>query len=488
MFKRNAWFTGITNVFLLIPVGQSLKTAITVRIVDLVVDWTMASTRYRGTSLLQRLRILFLAVVLGLAGCNLFDNDNNDNNEPPLETGLQTISSGGAEREYFLQLPSDSDDGNSIQASALGDDTRKPLLFAYHRYTGSYQYWVGANRPSDLVDVVGDEAIFIAPKGLEDAADKRTWGGQADVDFFFDILAEFDRRGLQYNPNRIFVAGHSIGSEFTHQLGCNHGDVIRAIVIVAGGLLKNDCVGSAAVMMFHGSNDPLTSDNSAAASRQYWVLYNGWDVDAFVPAYEGLCDDYSFPDQPDNVPYPVLWCEHDQGHQWPSFASETAWDLLRGLPEMEPTPAAPPGGGAERATPPVDANLTFQINVPAEINRPLTSEIFLRPLSFIDNPTCSAPDIVLGAASVEDLLIAGEVSEPITVPITYALSGVPEFPSDDWALIITIYVEGGGGTSGISIPGVDYDLAVPVSLVAENTDIVMSDVLDITPVVNVCPF
>jgi hypothetical protein len=49
-------------------------------------------------------------------------------------------------------------------------------------------------------------------------------------------------------------------------------------------------------------------------------------------------------------------------------------------------------------------------------------------------------------------------------------------------------VEGGGGTSGISIPGVDYDLAVPVSLVAENADIVMSDVLDITPVVNFCLF
>ena len=148
----------------------------------------MASTSYRyGETLFVRcLRILLLAAVLGLAGCNLFDD--NDNNEPPLQTGLQTISSGGAEREYYLQLPSDSDDGNSIQASALGDDTRKPLLFAYHLYTGSYQVWVGENRRSDLVDVVSDEAIFIAPNGLEDAVGKRTWGGQADLDFFLDGL------------------------------------------------------------------------------------------------------------------------------------------------------------------------------------------------------------------------------------------------------------------------------------------------------------
>ena len=72
----------------------------------------------------------------------------------PLATGLQTTQSSGVEREYYLQLPSDYDDGNAVQATALGDDTRKPLLFAYHGYTGSYQNWVGENRFYDFVDVV----------------------------------------------------------------------------------------------------------------------------------------------------------------------------------------------------------------------------------------------------------------------------------------------------------------------------------------------
>ena len=99
--------------------------------------------------------VLLCAVALFASGCVL---DDDDDTAAPLETGLQTVQSGGVEREYFLQLPADYDDGSAVQATAIGDDTRKPLLIAYHGYTGSYQNWLGENafyhRGIPVADVV----------------------------------------------------------------------------------------------------------------------------------------------------------------------------------------------------------------------------------------------------------------------------------------------------------------------------------------------
>ena len=88
----------------------------------------------------------------------------------------------------------------------------------------------------DLIDVVGDHVIFIAPQALDDSGGNAVWGGQADLDFFIDMLRELSERGLQYNADKLFVVGHSNGGGFTHELGCAHGDVFRAIVPAAGGL------------------------------------------------------------------------------------------------------------------------------------------------------------------------------------------------------------------------------------------------------------
>ena len=439
--------------------------------------------------------VLLLAAML-LNACMFDDDDNVSSPAAPLATGLQTIQSGGVEREYYLKLPADY--GTVATPAALGDDTRKPLLFAYHGYTGSYENWVG-KAPDydpntayyDLVPTVGDEAIVIVPNGLQDASGERVWGGTKDLDFFVDILADLDLRGLQYNPNKIFVAGHSNGAGFTHELACAHGDIIRAVAVAAGALVSTDCVGSVATLMMQGNNDPLTNAGLARGSLSYWVLYNGWNEDEFGAATVGPCDDYSLvvDAKPANVPYPVLWCEHTQGHSWPDYGSAMVWSWFKGLPEVLPTPDAPPGGGSERATPPRDAYLTFQIQAPAEINRPLKGAATLRPRSYIDTPTCSAPDVILNANfSLDGQLVPGQLSEKITIPITYfTFSGGVTFPSDEWALSVTVYVEG-GSTSVIPTPGVDYELATPVSLIDRNLDINIDEVLTLKPVGNPCGF
>ena len=459
-----------------------------------------------GSRKLQHFKVLLVLIVFGLTGCN--DDAGDPVGQPvvPLESGLQTITSGGVEREFFLALTgaagqagvasagagmsqvAANGDGMS-QVAAHENDADRPLIFALHGYTSHYTVWVGETRSNDLIDVVGDHAVFVAPQGREDASGNTFWGGEPDLDFFVDMLREFSERGLVYNRNKIFVVGHSNGGNFTHLLGCAHGENFRAIVSWSGSLTSTDCVGSAAVMFMHGGDtDPLGSIDIALATRQYWVLYNGWDSDAFVPAYTGRCDDYSFPDQPDNLPYPVLWCLHDQGHDIPNFGSEVAWDFLTSLPEVEGTPDSPPGGGAERATPPIDAFAVFQLDAPADMPRPLRGAFSFRRLSHIDNPTCSAPDIITRPQwSPDGLVIAGQVSEPIRIPFTYQTfpgGGTLTFPSE-WALSITVYVE--GGSDGVTpTPGVDYNTITPVMLVSRNTDIVIDEVLPLGLVADLC--
>ena len=461
---------------------------------------------------MQHIRVLFVLIVLGLTSCGWLDNDDIERSSQlgvaPLESGLQTMTSGGEQRELFIQFPPDSGTASAgtgmSQVSAVGDgmsqvadhenNADRPLIFALHGYTGSYVNWVGEEREGgkfgqvyDLVDVIGDHVVFVAPQALEDPAGNTNWGGQADLDFFIDMLALFDRRGVEYNRNKIFVVGHSNGAGFTNEIACKLGDVFRAMVTAAGSKVSNDCIGSLAVLMFMGANDPLGSLDTSRATREYWVKYNGWDPDASVSAYEGLCDDFSFPDQPDNLPYPVVYCLHQQGHDYPDFGSEVGWEFLTSLSEEEPTPDSPPGGGAEVATPPSDTTLTFQVDVPLEAPRPVDFSASLRVTSFIDNPTCSRPDVILGGRRpIAGLMTPGEVSDPITIPITYTFFGEETYPAD-WALSITIYVEG-GSVASIPAPGVDYNSLTPITLVSRNAPVVIPDVISLVPVVDLCDF
>ncbi|MDP6616090.1 MAG: hypothetical protein QF790_02865 [Gammaproteobacteria bacterium] len=430
------------------------------------------------------MRIYLLRAIVGLLVSALFlVGCHDDNDSEPLETGLQTVESSGVEREFFLQLP---DDGAGIVAAALEDDPRPSLLFAFHGYTGSYTNWVGDGRFYDLVDVVGDDAVFVAPQALDDASGNAVWGGEADLNLFVDIVNYLTEHGVEFNPNKIYVAGHSNGAGFAHELGCRYGDIIRAIIAAAGSLIRTDCVGSTAVFMMHGSNDPLTAGFLAEAGLNYWILYNGWDPDASVPADVGPCEDYSFPGEL-NSPYPVLWCEHTQGHSWPDFGSQSAWDFVTGLDVLQPTLDYPAGGGAERATPPSDALMTFRIDVPAEINRPIRGVATLRPVEWLEMETCSAPDVILGIFGVDGVLIPGQISELIEFPITYLdFSGKLVFPAD-WALNVTIYVEG-GSTGTIPTPGVDYAGNVLVSLTAKNADVLIPEPIPLVPGGDPCGF
>ncbi|MBT8421801.1 MAG: hypothetical protein HKN56_03585 [Gammaproteobacteria bacterium] len=393
-------------------------------------------------------QLVLLPLLLLLAGCPF------DNNEfPPAETGLQTFESNGVEREYYLLLPEDNAPANTVSPSVVSSgDPDKPLLIALHGTGGTYRRWTENQLGYDLIEPVGDEAVMVFPNALPDANGSPQWSFAYDFEFFLDLLAHLDRRGVQYDPDRIFVTGHSSGAGMAHEIGCRFGDIVRAIAPSAGTLISTECIGAVAVLMAQGENDALVNIDIASGARRFWSLYNGYDNTVSVAADIDPCVDHSLLGAA-NTPYPVYWCQHSEGsiddfsgHRWASFTGEAVWRFFSSLPPKTSgvnLTDPPPGGGNERARIPSDTTITFTVRYPDQSARPLDGAITLYDEDYLENPTFSIPSVFLNTLWPVGQVAAGD-TVTYTVPITFfVFSGPPvEFPST-WTLSINVYVEGG---------------------------------------------
>ena len=256
-----------------------------------------------------------LALCTLIAGCF----DNNSNTTLP-ESGLQTISSAGLQRSYYLDLPSDYDP----------DAAPRPLIIGYHGTGGSHQAWFDDYR---LREVVGDGAILVYPDALPNAANINQWDFANDFQMFEDLLERLPAQ-LNFDASRIFITGHSSGGGFAHELGCRYGDRIRGIAPVAGSLTATSCIGAVAVLQIQGQYDPLVPIGVAQLGHRFWTLYNGFSLGTSNPGVAPECVEHA----PGPSDYPVQWCLHQEGqgagnaaHAWPSFANAAVWDFLRGL-------------------------------------------------------------------------------------------------------------------------------------------------------------
>jgi len=419
--------------------------------------------------------LLLMPVLLFLAACGSDDDE--------LATGLQTMQSGSETREYYLQLPSDY--WATVSGSLVGE-AAKPLLIALHGTGGTYERWTEEQVGYDLIEPVGDGAILVFPNALPDANGSPQWSFEYDFEFFLDLLAELDRRGLNYDPNRIFVTGHSSGAGMSHEIGCRFGDFVRAVAPSAGTLLSTECVGSVAVLMSQGVNDALVNVDIARGARRFWALYNGWEEDVVTDGEILPCVDHSLLGSA-NTPYPVYWCEHTEGslddfsgHRWASFTGEAVWAFFNSLPAVEPTADAPAGGGNARAQIPSDTTMTFTLRYPEDINLPLDGAISLYPTDYIDNPTFAIPSVFLNNLFPVGVVSPGDAVTYENIPITYfVFSGDPvTFPSS-WTLQISVYVE--GGTRPTPTAGVDHKILLPITLTGQNDPVVIDGELLLEP-------
>jgi poly(3-hydroxybutyrate) depolymerase len=129
---------------------------------------------------------------------------------------------------------------------------------------------------------------------------------------------------------RVFSVGMSYGGIMSNTLGCQMGDVFRAIApmsgmgpntyAVAGG---GPCKGQVAVWMSHGNQDNVVAFSQGQASRDYWAKANHC-ASTTMPTDPSPCVAYTGCDDG----FPVHWCEFDGGHTIPSFAADGIWKFL----------------------------------------------------------------------------------------------------------------------------------------------------------------
>ncbi|MET0592791.1 MAG: prolyl oligopeptidase family serine peptidase, partial [Polyangiaceae bacterium] len=233
---------------------------------------------------------------------------------PPQVNTRQTIDVAGTAREYIVNYPTPYDPNRPYR-----------VLFIHHGRGGNAEQnitrnggWYGVGPLS------GGSVIFVSPQGLATGGETG-WpntGGQ-DVAFIRALVPHINST-FCVDTKRIFTTGMSYGGNFSNTLGCQMGDVFRAIVPFAGwGPQGTNCVGKVASLVTHGTADTTIEIGRGGASRDHWSTANHCTATSgpYDPSpcvvYQG-CD----------VGYPVGWCEHPGGHILPTFSGPAIWNFI----------------------------------------------------------------------------------------------------------------------------------------------------------------
>jgi len=112
-----------------------------------------------------------------------------------------------------------------------------------------------------------------------------------DMGFLRQLIAVL-KAGINFDPNKVYVSGFSLGGEMAHRVGIELSDVVAAIAVDEGIFPDSDPTTSPApvrpvsVLMFHGTNSPFTICGSRSAlphssvpsqdsTFSYWTQANG---------------------------------------------------------------------------------------------------------------------------------------------------------------------------------------------------------------------
>jgi poly(3-hydroxybutyrate) depolymerase len=236
----------------------------------------------------------------------------------PMAGAMATIDVMGTSREYIMALPKTY-------------DMNKPykLIFAWHGLGGTAMQvasnWYGLSR------MANDSSIFVAGQGLETSNSVGSGPGWPntngqDVNFVKTLYA-YLQANVCFDENRVFSVGMSYGGIMSNTLGCQMGDVFRAIAPMSGSGPgyggRANCVGQVAVWMSHGDMDTTVPTKSGEASRDFWANANHCQMST-APVDPSPCVEYAGCD-PD---LPVTFCEFSGGHTIPPFASAAIWKFF----------------------------------------------------------------------------------------------------------------------------------------------------------------
>jgi poly(3-hydroxybutyrate) depolymerase len=176
-----------------------------------------------------------------------------------------------------------------------------------------------------LKALANDTAIFVAPEGIDFG-----WLNPDDRDIAFARgMLEQLNAGLCIDQDRIFSTGFSYGAMMSVAVGCEMGDVFRAIAPMSGSResgcndLKSDAL---AFWGAHGNADVDILPEEGRIARDIFVARNHCE-EGTAAAEPSPCVEFEGCD----TGYPVHWCEFNGAHtQW-SDAPQPLWNFFTGF-------------------------------------------------------------------------------------------------------------------------------------------------------------
>lgn len=170
----------------------------------------------------------------------------------------RTLIVGDLERSYTLVQP-------------VPQDGPMPLLIALHPFGGRPESLMLSSRFAELAETDGVLVAF--PAGVSGSWNAGPCCGDAviqeidDVAFIRSLIEELESQ-YPVDPGQVFVTGFSNGGGLTYRVGCELSDVITAIGVVAGALLR-DCqlTRPVSLIALHGTSDvtvPFAGGDGAA--------------------------------------------------------------------------------------------------------------------------------------------------------------------------------------------------------------------------------
>jgi poly(3-hydroxybutyrate) depolymerase len=194
-----------------------------------------------------------------------------------LQSGNQTLMSGGVSRTYYLETPGDYDNTHPYR-----------VVFMFHWNYGSINAIVNppdADQNTDrpfygLGDLTDGKTIFVVPQGLTDAGGGAGWANPntRDVNFTDDMLAAISS-DLCIDTSRVFTTGFSYGAAMSYKLACVRPDKFRAAVVYEPGPVSGnnpaECTKPIAFFQSHSVDDPILSYQTGLSVLGIFTALNG---------------------------------------------------------------------------------------------------------------------------------------------------------------------------------------------------------------------
>ena len=250
-----------------------------------------------------------------------------------LQSGPQTITVKGQERQFILSLPEPYDAA-----------TPHALIFAFHGRTSPA---AEVQRYYDLephASATLGPTVFVYPVALTQPDGTFGWWNPGDApdklrDFrLFDALLTKLSKQLCIDDAKVFAVGHSLGGSFVNALGCHRAGVLRAVASLGGGPAAGTCQGMVAAIVLHNPHDRLVPFELGAKARDQFLAQDKFTGPSKPSEPRSLnCKRYGAP----GVQNPVVWCPHTQDygydgryypHNWPDETGAAVMQFFTALP------------------------------------------------------------------------------------------------------------------------------------------------------------